>query len=398
MAHQRVVAPPERVDQVVEHWATHCPTCQTPLPTGANHPGGMGTYVAHQVTEVPPVHASITEHRRQRVVCPGCQRSVLAVLPPEVPCGAFGPRLQATVALLSGRSRLSRREVADLCSTLLHTPLCVGSVDALCQATSAAVAPAVMALVAAVPDAPVVHSDETGWRQAGKRHWLWVVLTPTFTVFRLAVSRGSAVIRALVGEDYQGTVVSDRYSAYSWLGEERRQVCWAHLQRDFQGLVDRGGAAQPIGQRALAVAHDLFHAWHQFQGGHSDRAGLERAIRPLQATLSQVLTDGHASASPAARSLCRSLDQVCAALWTFSWEDGVSPTNNLAEQAIRPAVLWRKGSFGTQSDGGARFVERLLTVVATCRQQGTALLDYLTDACTATLTGQPPPSLLPVSP
>jgi transposase len=314
-----------------------------------------------------------------------------------VPVGAFGPRVQAVVAVLSGRYRLSRREVADLCGTLLDAPLCVGSVDGLCQATAQALAAPVEALAATLPSAPVAHADETSWRQAGRGRWLWVVVTAVATVFTIATSRGSGVVKGLLGAAFAGTLVSDRWSAYAWVEVAFRQLCWAHLARDFQALVDRGGAAAPVGTAGLALIRALFTAWHLFQGGALDRAGLQAQARPLQDAFGRVLERGAHGPDAKAAGLCRALDRLWPALWTFLEVDGVDPTNNAAERALRPAVLWRKGSLGTQSDGGARFVERMLTVVATCKQHSRSVLDYLTTVCIAAQLGQPVPSLLPVT-
>ena len=392
VAHQRVLVPAERVDAVVEHWPPRCAGCGDAL----DRRDGTGAgFVAHQVTDLPPVRAQVTEHRLHRMRCARCGQTTAAILPPDVPAGAFGPRLQATVALLSGRYRLSRREVADLCGTLLDASLSVGAVDGLCQATSDALAAPVTAAQASVVAADRVHADETGWRQAGRSHWLWGAVTPLVTVFRVAPSRGSAVAKALLGANFAGILTSDRWSGYSWVPLDQRQVCWAHLARDWQGLVDRGGVAAPLGQRGVALTRDLFRAWHRFRRGELDRVDLPAALLPVQDGFEQVLDDGMACPDRKAAGLCRALDRLWPALWTFVDEDGVEPTNNAAERALRPAVLWRKGSFGTQSDAGARFVERLLTVAATCRQQGHDVLTYLTAACTAALTGQAAPSLLP---
>ncbi len=403
LASQRTLLPPERVDQVIDYWPVACGACQQPLdqPLEASvAAAGVagGDFVPHQVSDLPPLRAEVTEHRLYRVRCGTCGAQTRATLPPDVPTGAFGPRLQATVALLSGRYHLSRREVADLRGTLLDAPLCVGSVDGLCQATSDALAGPVAALAATLPVAPVANADETTWRQAGQPRWLWTVVTPLVTVFVIAASRGSQVIKDLLGEGFTGILGSDRWSAYGWLDVAYRQVCWAHLTRDFQALVDRGGVATPVGTMALALVRDLFTTWHQFRDGTLDRAGLQCAMQPVQDGFERLLDDGMACADPKAAGLCRALDRLWPALWTFlDEEEGVEPTNNVAERALRPAVLWRKGSFGTQSDGGARFVERLLTVTATCKQQRRSVLDYLTAVCTAAHHGQAIPSLLPVT-
>lgn len=341
------------------------------------------------------MRAEVTDHYMHRLCCPGCGGITRAALPPAVPPGAFGPRLQAIVALLSGRYRLSRREVVAVCADLLGAELCLGSVDALCRATGRALAAPVAALEAAVRQATVANADETAWRQAGQRRWLWVVVTAVATVFTVATSRGSAVSKGLLGEAFAGIVGSDRWSAYTWVDPTQRQVCWAHLKRDFQALVDWGGAARPIGEAGLELLAVLFAAWHQARDDPAAAAGLAETVAPTQGAFRMLLEVGQRSPSRKAAGLCASLLTLWPALWTFVTVPGVAPTNNAAERAVRPAVLWRKGSFGSQSDEGARFVGRLLSVAATCRQQHRSLLDYLTAVCTAAQHGHPIPSLVP---
>jgi transposase len=397
--HFRALVPPERVDTVVDHWPACCIGCAAPLVVATSAAQvDNADYVPHQVTELPPLRAVVTEHRLHRLACPVCGATTRAMLPADVPAGAFGPRMQATVATLSGRFRLSRREVGELCETVLEAPLSVGSVATLCQATSVALAAPVAAAVATLPDAAVVNADETPWKEGKARPWLWVAVTALVTVFRIATSRSSQVIKDLLGEDYGGTLGTDRYAGYAWLDVAFRQVCWAHLTRDFQALVDRGGPAAPLGTKALALVHDLFTAWHQFRTGILDRARLQAAVGRIDDALATLLHAGQGNPDPQAAGLCRALLRLWPALWTFAEVAGVEPTNNAAERALRPAVLWRKGSFGTRSDAGARFVERLLTVSATCKQHGRSVFTYLTDVCAAAQRGEPVPSLLPVTP
>jgi transposase len=390
--HQRALLPPEQVDQVVAHWPTHCRRCAALLaPQATSEP------VRHQVTELPPVRAVVTEHQLHQVCCAACGTTTCAVLPTDVPAGAFGPRFQATVAVLSGRYRLSRREVVGVCTDVLGTPLAVGSVDGLCQATAAALREPVAELQAMVWEAAAVHADETSWRQAGQRRWLWVVVAPLVTVFAIAASRGSGVIKGLLGDPFGGYLISDRWSAYSWLPAERRQVCWAHLKRDFQAWVDVGGTARPLGEEALELLARLFDAWQAGRDEPAPRPRLAAQVAPLQAEFRALLERGQCSGHYKAIGLSESLLKLWPALWTFLRVAGVEPTNNRAEQAIRPAVLWRKGSFGTQSEAGNTFVARLLSVTATCQQQHRSLLAYLTDVCTAAQHDQPIPSLLPLT-
>jgi transposase len=388
--------PLDQVDAVVAHWPQRCRRCQTPL--APEHAPVVGEPVRHQVTELPPVRAHITEHRLYPLRCPDCGTTTCAELPADVPPGAFGPRLQATVAVLSGRYRLSRREVADICTAVLGAPLAVGSVDALCQATAEALAEPVAALAAAVQGAPAAHADETSWRQAGQRCWLWVVVTALATVFTIAPSRGRGVIQGLLGAAFAGYLITDRWAAYTWLAPTRRQVCWAHLKRDFQALVDAGGQARPIGEAGLALMERLFDAWYAGRDEPAPRLRLAAETAPLRDEFHALLEQGQRSGHYKAIGLCESLLKLEPALWTFLTVAGVEPTNNAAEQALRPAVLWRKGSFGTQSTGGNAFVTRLLSVAATCKQQHRSLLEYLTAVCMAAQRRQPIPSLLPATP
>jgi hypothetical protein len=391
-----VLVPVEQVDQVLDHWPAICQHCAAVLASAPVQP--LDEPLRHQVTELPPLRATITEHRLHTLRCAACGETTRAVLPPTVPGGVFGPRLQATVAVLSGRYHLSRRAVAEVCTDVLGAPLCVGSVDGLCQATAQALATPVAELQAAAQAAPAVHADETSWREAGQRRWLWVVVAPLLTIFAVASSRGSGVIKGLVGESFGGYLISDRWSAYTWLPPARRQVCWAHLKRDFQALVDAGGTARGIGEEGLALLARVFDAWYSGRDEPTPRPHLAAQVAPLQAEFQALLERGQHSGHYKAIGLCESLLKLWPALWTFLTVAGVEPTNNRAEQAIRPAVLWRKNSFGTQSEAGNTFVARLLSVAATCQQQQRSLLAYLTDVCCAAQHGQPIPSLLPNAP
>jgi transposase len=285
-----------------------------------------------------------------------------------------------------------------VCTDVLGAPLAVGSVDRLCQATAQALAAPVAALQAAVQQTAAAHADETSWRQAGQRCWLWVVVTAVATVFTLAPSRSSAVIKGLLGETFAGYLISDRWSAYTWLDPARRQVCWAHLKRDFQKLVDYGGPGRRIGQDALRLLSGLFGAWADLRADPTQRPRFVRRARQYQWRFRRLLETGQQCGCEKTANCCTALLKLWPALWTFVTVPGIEPTNNAAEQALRPAVLWRKGSFGTQSAAGNRFVERLLSVAATCRQQDRSLLAYLTAVCTAAQAGHPIPSLLPAPP
>jgi transposase len=396
VASQRALLPPEQVDQLVAVWPERCQHCGLALSPSPDLVAA--TPERHRVSELPPVRVEVTEYQLQRLRCPCCGEETRAALPPGVPAGAFGPRLQAAAAVLSGRYRLSRRAVVGVLADLVGAEVALGSVDALCQNTSTALARPAGDLAQAVRAARAANADETSWLQGGQPCWLWVVVTKLATVFTIAKSRGSDVIKGLLGEDFAGIVTSDRWTAYLWLGTSRRQICWAHLKRDFQGLVDRGGAAKEVGTPALDLVARLFTAWHAAQTDPAAREDFHRAMQPIQEDFRTLLETGQTSASAKAAGLCRTLLTLWPALWSFVAAPGVEPTNNAAERAIRPAVLWRKQSLGTKTEAGNQFVARILSVAATCQQQRRPLLDYLTAVCSAQQHHLPIPSLLPCPP
>jgi transposase len=345
-----------------------------------------------------PLAVRVTEYQMAVRYCPACRKRTRADLPPGVPRRPFGTRLTAVIALLSGRYRLSRREVRQLLQDLWQVRVSLGAVVRQEQAQSAALAPVVAEAQAEVQQAAVVNMDETGWREEQQRAWLWTVVTAAVTLFRVDRHRGGAVVEALLGANFTGVVGSDRWSAYSRFPAEQRAVCWAHLKRDFQRLVDRGGEAEAIGRWGLAEIERLFALWHGFRAGECDRPELRRRLIALQARVGRLLRRGQENPDHKTAGLCRELAKWWPALWAFARVEGVEPTNNGAERALRPSVLWRKGSFGSDSEAGSRFAERVLTVAATCRQQGRSLLDFLVAAVEAALQGTTAPSLLPARP
>jgi transposase len=392
--HHRLLLDEERVDRLTVVTPAACRGCGGALPSAASADDPVDERV--QVVELPPVRAEVTEYRLAARRCRSCGTLTRAVRPAEASGGAFGPRLQAVATLLVGRYRLSRREAVACLAELGEVELSVGALARLEQATSTALEPVVAEVAAAVQQAAVANLDETGWWEGKARRWLWTVVTETVTLFRVDPSRGEAVVQALLGPDWTGIVGSDRYSAYRSLPLDQRQICWAHLIREFRRIAAYNHHQRPLGTRLLDLATRIFAVWYRFRTGAIERPTLLVELAPLQAGLRQALEDGldppHAGVAGA---LCGNLLDSWPALWTFAHVDGVEPTNNAAERALRPAVLWRKGSFGTQSADGSRFVERIMTVAATCRQQGRSLLDFLVAASTAARLGRPPPSLLP---
>lgn len=386
----RTLVADDQVDEVVEHWPERCSGCGDGLPSGEP----VGEPQRHQVFELPPIAVTVTEHRAQAVCCPGCGKRIRAVLPAEVRASAFGPRLQAAIALLSVRNRVSRRDVSELSAELFGCPVAVGSVDAICQRASYALADPYARLREQVKDAAVVCVDETGWRQAGEKRTLWGVFTERHAALAIAADRHERELPELIGAEFAGIVSSDRWWAYDQLDPARRQVCWAHLLRDFRRHSEGLAHQQRFGEAGLEVCRELFAAWDRFCD-HGDRDRLTDEIATHKRRLQRLLE--HAATKNAKnryiRTFARNLQKLWPALWTFTEADGVEPTNNRAERGLRGAVIYRKISLGSQSDAGARFAERMLSVSQTCRLQQRSLFGYLTDALTSAARGSPVPAL-----
>ena len=390
---RREFVPESELSAIEVHWPDSCPHCATALPQLALPEREA---LRQQVWELPPIVPQVVEHRYPLVGCPHCQATVRAARPAHVPPGAFGPHLTSLVGLLNGRYRLSKREVADLLASALGIEMSLGMVVRATEQLTAALAAPYAAIQATVAPAAQAYVDETSWKQAGARRWLWVAVSTVGTLFYLAASRAGRELEHLIGGAFGGIVVSDRYRAYLRLPVAQRQLCWAHLKRDLVACSQAPGDTGAWGLRALAVVAQLFALWHRFKQGDLDRPTLQQQMQPQRAAFAALLEEGLTlPAWSKANAFCRDVRKVEPALWTFLFVGTIEPTNNAAERALRPAVLWRKGAFGSQSDLGLRFAERILTVTATCKQQQRPLLPFLTDALAAHWASLPPPALVP---
>ena len=383
----RPLVPVDQVEVVVPLKPARCAQCGAPLR------GDDPTPLRHQVTEVPKVTPHVTEYQVHTLAC-RCGGTTRAPLPPGVPAGAFGPRLQATVAVCTGVYRLSRRTTVGLLQDLFGVELALGSVTACEQATSQALAAPVAEAQAYVQQQAVIHVDETGWREARRRAWLWVAVTAAVTVFLVHARRGAGAAQVLLGA-FAGILVTDRWGAYTRWPVRRRQLCWAHLRRHFLAFSECSGQAGRIGQALLAETRQLFAWWHRVRDGTLAHASFRSYMGPVRRRVEALLRTGTRCRHAPTAATCREILTLAPALWTFVRVPGVEPTNNAAERALRPGVLWRKGSFGSHSPAGSRFAERMLTVAATLKQQQRNVVDYITLACKAALRGEPVPTLLP---
>jgi transposase len=390
--HQRQRLPRERVQHVIALVPTHCEACQKPLPQqpSADDPEPLW----HQFAELPKVSAIVTEFQGHARTCACCGHVTRETIPVQIRAHAFGPRLAAVLSYLCGSQFVSQRGLEDVCEVVFGVPLSLGSVTALQEQMSAALQPAHEEIAAEVRPAPIKHVDETGWKQAKDKRWLWAAVTSTAALFVIHLKRGAVALKALLGEAVAGVVCSDRWSAYHLIPIERRQLCWAHLKRDFQGMVDRGGVAGPIGEELLAYTDMLFDLWYKVRDGTRTRRWLMRQIEEwLRAEVVSYLKEGAACSCTKTAGVCQEILKLEPALWTFACTPGLEPTNNAAERALRPAVLKRKRSFGCHSEEGCRFIERLFSVTQTLRLRQRPVLDYLVEALVAHRHGLPEPSL-----
>lgn len=385
----RPLAPPDKVSKFVDHKPCECRHC------GAALQGEDPMPRRHQIAELPPIEPTLVEHRLHRLRCSACGRATRARLPTAEPRGHFGPRLAAVLSLLSGGYRLGKRSVKQLAADLFGLDVSLGMISKLERQTAQALERPLAELLEHVRSQDV-HVDETGWRENKRRAWLWVAVAPRASVFRIAPSRSASAAKELLGEDFSRVAVCDRFRGYLWI--EPVQLCWAHLRRDFQAMIDRGGTSRSIGEQLLSLSDVLFEWWHRVRDGTMARSTFQRHLVPLRRDVRDQLERGARSGCAKTQATCRDLLEDERWLWTFARRAGVEPTNNAAERALRHAVLWRKSSFGSDSPAGSRFVERILSLAATCRQQERGLLDTLTQCLRAWQSAQSPVSLLRPTP
>jgi transposase len=392
-AHLRMRLPVDRLTEpTIHYWPKRCQACTLPLPKAHGPDAPQPRW--HQVVELPEFPVQVTEHQAHGCTC-SCGEVTWAQIPPEIKQRVCGPRLTATFSFMSGVMHASKRRIEEFAEAVLQAPIALGTVSNLEEEMSAALEAAHAEAQQAVQQAEAKNVDETGWKQAGAKRWLWGAATAVAACFVIAPTRGMAGLVALLGETIQGIVTSDRWSVYGRLKLALRQLCWAHLKRDFQKLVDRGGAGKPYGEKGLEVVQKLFHEWHLFRGGGS-RSRMLGILGVLRDDMRDWLKEGKRCSDAKAAAFCGNLLDLEPAMWRFlrHSDKGVEPTNNHIERQLRPGVLWRKNAFGCHSERGCRFVERILTVVQTLRLQKRPVMQFLMDSLVAHRGGHPAPKLI----
>lgn len=394
---------PSECSEIIDHQPETCKHCQAPLTGEDSQP------YRHQIVEIPPVAPVVTEHRLHALTCGCCGQTTRAELPDGINSSGYGERLQSLVALLSGAYRLSHNQVKTLMRDLWQVNLSTGTVNRIRQRVSQKLSQVVNEARSYIMASGTAYVDETSWSQnngdgnnpENASAWLWTAVSDNVAVYQVTLNRARSSALSLLGKNYTGLVVSDRYSVYNGWTVEQRQVCWAHLKRDFKRMAERSGASKEIGEALLKQTKRLFHWWHRVRDGTLSTELFQAAMARLRQSVHHLLSEAaslcHSSReqTPLAKTArtCQQILNLEPALWKFVEVNAVEPTNNTAERALRTAVIWRDLSYGSWSRSGSEFVERLLTVVMSLRLQERPVLEFLIQ-----VLHSEPVSLLPLPP
>ncbi len=348
----------------------------------------------HQLIEIPPIRPVVTEYQLHALTCESCGETTRAQLPSGVPQSNFGPNLTAIVATLTGGHRLSKRNMQGLLADVFGVTMSLGGLSNIEKRVGRTLEAPHADALRSLAGSPFKHLDETSWYESNTNSWLWVGVGAHATAFLIRPSRGSAVARELIGDDPVGILITDRWSGYNWVDIEMRQLCRAHLIRDFRQIAESKGTSA-IGKELESLVKRLFRLWHLVRDGVLERRLFKKRVKRIRSAMQRLLRCGARRVGWIGPRICRGILKLEEALWTFVSVEGIEPTNNDGERAIRSGVLWRKSSFGTQSDRGSRFAERMMTCAATLKRQGRSLHQFILDSLRAALDGSPAPDLIP---
>jgi len=382
------------MNHVHDHYPPACQKCAAPLdPESCRETSAP---LRHQTFELPKIQPVMTEHRCHELGCT-CGQKTRAEIPQEAAQSQFEPRVHGAIAYLSSVHRIGRRGIVEIMNTLFGLNLCLGSVCNCIDRVSPELEPVAEEIRQTLADSSGLNIDETGWKNQGHRRNLWVFVSPLVVYFSIAASRGAKVLTSVLGAAFKGVITSDDHSAYSSYHKNGlRQLCWAHLIRKFKGLKDSRSSpdAYVFARNMLKEVGHIFACWHAFRKGLISRRQLLDATTLTRARMKRYCLKYQSSPDKAVRTRAKRTLKNWPHLFTFLSHEGVEPTNNAAEQALRPAVQWRKLCFGNQSNGGERFTERILTVTRTCQIQGRNPFHFLSELMEAAFKKLPRPSLV----
>ena len=385
--HSRELIPTEDCAAVVECPVDACRQCGGELQAADAEP------LRHQVWELPPIEPIVTEYQLHRGHCSRCAITTCGSLPEGVPTGQCGPRLAAFIGLLMGHYRQSKRRTATFLEDLLNIPCSAAWTVKIQKIVARALVIPYEQLRSELCKQPQLFVDESPTKQKHDKAWLWVAVASTFAVFGVFMTRKRESLKKLIG-DYSGIILNcDRAKMY--FDGKRLQWCWAHLKRDIQKLIDSNdNKVKRLGLDLMRQERLLFELWRRYKAEEIAWSTFQSNVRPIRKAFDGLLLRGQFSRNNRLIGFTAELYAHRDWLWTFTRIQGIEPTNNTAERALRPAVIYRKLSFGTQSENGSRYLERILTVSETCRLQSRSAYQYLIEAVQAEFQNQPPPSLV----
>lgn len=394
-ARTRDLVPVAQADEIVPYFPDRCAGCGKKVTKNERREDpDVAREHRHQVWEIPPITPRVTEHQCHLAACGACGTVTRATFPESVTRSTFGPNLMALVVLLTGAYRMSKRGVANLLASAFGIRVALGTISNIEHRVTRALRVPVGILAGMVQRAKVVYADETSWKERAQRVYLWAAVTCFGAVYLVRNSRAAAVAVELLGR-FAKVVVTDRYKGYLWIPLRWRQICWAHLKRDFEWIAGFAGRAGVIGQELLAREKDLFALWYRVRDGTLNRRSFRTRVTPIRQGIQRLLAEAVALDLEGVSGMCRDMLKVYPAFYTFVRIEGVDPTNNAVEARQRHAAIWRRSSFGTWSRRGSDYVGHILSVVTTLRIRGLEILPYLRQACQAALDGSNAPLLVP---
>lgn len=385
----RELIPESEVDETKEFYPEAICGC------GGEVEPSLGKPERKQFFELPEIKPVVTEVHLNFGKCQKCGKLHKAELPEEYSNGILEPVAMGWIGMLSGKFHLSKRKIKAIFQDLLNLPICLGTISKTEERLSQALKKPYEEALAHIKTEPVVYMDETGHKEKKKKGWVWLCASKNLAVFVIAFSRGTEIAKSILTESFKGILESDRWGAYSFIETIRRQLCWAHLKRDFTKISERIGVSAEIGLKLLKYIRRMFKLWKDFKQGKISRIMLQKQMKPVREGILSLLGTGASCGHKKTEASCKRLLKLREALFTFVDIEGVDPTNNHAERLIRTYVIWRKNSFFTQSERGNRFIERILTVCASCSLQKQSPLDFITNSIKAYNSGLTYPSLIP---
>lgn len=388
--HTRELVPEAEVDQILRHFPdTRCP-CGGALVLDAE------PKERHQVFDLPEITATVTEHQCFGGTCPCCRRKVVAQRPKDTPSGQMGPGLIAWIALMSGHFRLSTRSIQALLDMQWGLQFSTGAISQAQEPVADWLEPLHEHIGETIRQAPVAHADETTHFQGAQRQWLWVLCTPQLAFFLVHASRGMKAAKELLS-GFAGVLITDRYGAYHTYPVTHRQLCWSHVIRNLERLSGRKGDPGELGLWLVRVARIVIRLEHRWRGSGYKSQHYRRRLLAARINFKTALQQGHAQhAGKRTGNACKALlDEECM-LWRFLETPGIDLTNNTAERALRPYVIWRKTSFFSQSERGNLFRARVMTVTESCRRLNRCAYTLLRQVCDQGIRNEPITLRLPI--